>query len=96
MNGITEVYDGYKSIGINPRKITKGIEFDLVKEFIQFKKEKFKPTSNKNLMIFIEPNINHTYPDIVFVEYKPEGFDNWSHFRFELTKVDYKICYFIH
>jgi len=95
MTGIIEVHDKYKDIGIKARKITQGTEFDLVKDFIEYKKNVFKPTNNKNLMIFIEPQINNSYPDIVFVEYNPNGFENWSPSRFNLNKIDYKICYHI-
>lgn len=96
MCDIIEVYDEYKKIGINTRKITQGLEFDLVKEFIQFRKNKFKPTNTNNLMIFLEPQINNSYPDIVFAEYNPLGFENWNHLRLKLTKIDYKICYHIY
>jgi hypothetical protein len=96
MDGILEIYDEYKNIGINSRKITEGVEFELVTEFIQYRKEKFKPTSSKNLMIFIETKVNDSYPDIVFVGYNPSGYDNWNRFRTKLTKMDYKILYFIY
>ncbi len=96
MCDIMEIYDGYKDIGINTRKITQGLEFEMVKEFIQYKKNKFKPTSMNKLMIFIEPQINNSYPDIVFVQYNPNGFENWIPTRSKLTKSDYKICYHIY
>ncbi|MFD7525018.1 hypothetical protein [Paenibacillus chitinolyticus] len=96
MYDIMEIYDEYKNIGIKTRKITQGLEFDMVKDFIQFKKNKFKPSSTNNLMIFVEPQINNSYPDIVFVQYNPNSFDTWSKSRLKLTKIDYKICYHIY
>lgn len=96
MDGIYEIHDKYKDIGIRARKITQGTEFDLVKNFIDYKKNLFRPSSNKNLMIFIEPQINNSYPDIVFVEYNPLCFEGWSSSRFKLNKIDYKICYYIY
>lgn len=96
MDGIFEVHDKYKEIGIKARKITQGIEFDLVKNFIEYKKNLFKPSSTKNLMIFIEPQINNSYPDIVFVEYNPFCFEDWIPSRLKLNKIDYKICYHIY
>lgn len=95
MYDIMEIYDGYKKIGLNTRRITQGNEFEMVKEFIEFKKNKFKASSTNKLMIFIEPQVNNAYPDIVFVQYDPNGFENWTKPRFKLSKIDYKICYHV-
>ncbi|PHS35618.1 MAG: hypothetical protein COA82_04065 [Alkaliphilus sp.] len=95
MNDIIEVYDEYRHLGIKTRKITKGIEFDLVREFIDFRKDKFKASDKSKLAIFIEPMVNNSYPDIVFVNYNPECFTNWNASRMELTVIDYKVLYCI-
>lgn len=90
-----EVSSNNKHSSINVRQITPGKETDMVRLFIEYKQENFLPTSCNHLMIFVEPQINHSYPDVVFVEYNPEKFSEWNPVRNELTKVDYKILYYI-
>lgn len=92
---ILEVYDEYVDLGINVRPITAGQEFDMVKDFIDFKKNKFKPSPNKNMAIFIELKINETYPDVVFAEYDPCCYEQWNKQRDKLTKADLKLLHFI-
>lgn len=93
---ILEVYNNYSSLGINSRPITEGEEFNMVKQFIDFKKESFKPTSSKNLAVFIETKINGAYPDVVFAEYNPCNFERWSASRNNLSTADLKILHFIY
>lgn len=92
---ILEVYDEYVDLGINARPITTGQEFDMVKDFIDFKKNKFKPSSKKNMAIFIETKINEAYPDVVFAEYDPYCYEQWNNQRDKLTKSDLKLLHFI-
>ena len=95
MYDMIEIYDEYKELGIKTRKITQGQEFNLVKEFIEYRKNEFKPTHTNKLAIFIEPHINNSYPDIVFVEYNPHSFENWNDSRSILSTIDFKILYYI-
>lgn len=96
MDAIYEVYDKYKDIGIKARKITQGSEFNLVRAFIDYKKNSFRPTSSNNLVIFIEPQLHNSYPDIVFVTYNPCVFEDWNPLRDELNKLDYKLLFHIY
>jgi hypothetical protein len=96
MDDIFEIGESNKKLGIITRKNTHGEEFELVKKFIDYRKEIFKPTSTKKLAIFIEPKINLSYPDIVFVEYNPNNFEHWNKSRFELGSSDLKILYHIY
>lgn len=96
MNEIVEIYDNYKDVGIMTRKVTHGKELDLVKQFIDYKKEAYIPSDNSNMAIFIEPKVNNSYPDIVFVEYNPNNFENWNSTRNELLSSDLKILYHIY
>ncbi|TCL36254.1 hypothetical protein EV210_109204 [Anaerospora hongkongensis] len=96
MDDIFEIGESNKKLGIITRKNTHGEEFELVKRFIDYRKEIFKPTSTKKLAIFIEPKINLSYPDIVFVEYNPNNFEQWNKSRFELGSADLKILYHIY
>jgi hypothetical protein len=93
MSRIIEIHDKFEKIGIKARKVTQGTEFDLVQKFIAYKKGLFRSSDTKHLMIFVEPQLHHSYPDIVFVEYNPNCFENWNSARFDLNKNDYKICY---
>jgi hypothetical protein len=96
MNEIVEIYDNYKDLGIMTRKVTLGKEFDLVKQFIDYKKDAYVPSGNSNMAIFIEPKVNNSYPDIVFVEYDPNNYVNWDSTRNELLSSDLKILYHIY
>jgi hypothetical protein len=96
MHDIFEIGESDKKIGIITRKNTHGEEFELVKKFIDYRKEIFKPSSTKKLAIFIEPKINMSYPDIVFVEYNPNNYEHWNDNRFELGSSDLKILYHIY
>lgn len=95
MNDIIEIHDEYRQLGIKTRKITEGLEFDLVRNFIDYRKEDFKSTSQSKLAIFIEPKISNSYPDIVFVTYNPNKYKDWNENRKNLTTIDYKILYHI-
>lgn len=93
-----EVYDNYKDLGILTRKITEGKEFDLVRDFIDYRKEIFQleMNSNENVAVFVEPKINNSYPDIVFVGYDPENYSNWQEARSEINATDLKILHHIY
>lgn len=86
-----EIIDTYSRINVLTRKKTLGSELDMVKTFIDYKKNKFKESDNKKLAIFVEPRINTTYPDIIFAEYNPSSYDDWSPNRKELTITDLKV-----
>ena len=77
------------------RTITWGQEFDMVQEFISYKKRKYESKRNCSLAIFIEPMIHETYPDVVFVEYDPQKFEHWNEKRWQLSTIDRKILYYI-
>jgi hypothetical protein len=92
---IIEVYNNYSFLGINSRPITEGQEFDMVSEFINFRKDSFKATSQKQLAIFIETKINDAYTDVVFADYNPQFYENWNDHRNKLSTNDLKILHFI-
>lgn len=93
---IIEVYDNYSFLGINSRPITVGEEFDMVKEFVNYKKGCFKATDKKRLAIFVETKINEAYPDIVFVEYDPTRYEHWDAERNKLSTRDLKLLHYIY
>lgn len=93
---IIEIYDDYRDLGIINRKITEGKEIELVRDYIDYRKEKFNPLSEKKLAIFIESKIDNSYPDIVFVEYNPNNYYKWNDTRANLNKDDLKVLYHIY
>lgn len=90
-----EVYDNYSFLGINSRPITEGQEFDMVREFIEFKKQSFQESSQKKLAIFLETKINNAYPDVIFAEYNPKFYERWNDNRNRLSTQDLKVLHFI-
>lgn len=92
---ILEVYNNYSSLGIISRPITQGEEFDMVQQFIDYKKNSFKPSSTKNLAVFIETKINDAYPDVIFAEFNPSKYDNWTTARNNLSTTDLKLLHYI-
>lgn len=93
---IIEVHNNYSFLGINSRPITAGEEFNMVTNFINYRKERFKETPRKNLAIFIETKINDAYPDVVFVEYDPSRYEKWNVHRNKLSTNDLKLLHFIY
>lgn len=93
---ILEVYNNYTSLGICSRTITKGEEYRMVSEFIDYKKEIFRPKYNKKLAVFLETKINGAYPDIVFTEYDPTHYEKWNKKRNKLSVDDLKLLHYIY
>lgn len=96
MKNIIEIYDNYQNLGIRNRTITDGDEIELVKEYINYRKESFIPATDKKLAIFLEAQVANAYPDIVFVEYNPENYADWNDVRSEIGKQEMKILYHIY
>ncbi len=90
-----EIFDNYIDIGIQSRPITSGQEFDMVQEFIDYRKETFEESSTKQLAVFLETKINGSYPDIIFAEYDPAMYESWGKIRNTLSINDMKILYYI-
>lgn len=96
MQDIIEIYNNYNNIGIKNRTITEGTEINLVRDYINFRKNEFQSTNDRKLAIFLEAKVADSYPDIVFVEYSPENYINWNNTRSELNQADLKILYHIY
>ncbi len=91
-----DIYNNYASIGINSRTITEGPEINMVRAFIEYKKEMFRPRESRNLAIFHETKIHNTYPDVIFVEYDPREYNNWNDARNKLESIDLKVLHYIY
>lgn len=84
--------DTMPQIGLITRKVTEGIELELVEKFIDFKISEFEKSEKKTcLAVFCEPHIESGFPDVVFAEYLPVAFEKWTNTRFLLTNSDFKV-----
>ncbi len=80
-------------IGYIARTTTKGDEFDMVNRYIEHILSKYKSLEKKKVAIFIEPQIDTGYPDIVLVEYFNCSKNLWNENRSKLSNVDLKILF---
>lgn len=93
---ILEIYDNYSEIGIHTRHITDGEEYNMVKRFIDYRKSIFKPLYSRKLAIFLETKIGDAYPDILFVEFDPNAYENWTMDRNCLIDKDLKLLFYFY
>lgn len=82
-------------IGYVARTATRGQEFDMVSKYIYFLISKYSRLKNKKAAIFVEPQLDTGYPDIVIVEYFSLPTNGWNKSRNDLTSTDLKILYYI-
>ncbi len=83
-------------INLHCRKILRGPETALVRDFIDYYVDKFLSKNvQDSLAVFIEPHIISGFPDIVFALYNPKIFDKWNKYRVELNTSDLKLFLFI-
>ncbi len=82
-------------IGYISRTSTQGKEYLLVQDFISFMNDKYKKYRNKKAMIFIEPQLETGFPDIVIAEYYSLPPNCWNDARGDLNTTDLKILCFI-
>ena len=87
-NSITEI--GYIS-----RTSTQGKEYMMVQAFLQCINDKYKNCKNKKAMVFIEPQVETGFPDIVIVEYYSLPQNCWNDARSNLNTTDLKILFYI-
>ena len=80
-------------IGYVARTITQGDEFDMVNQYIEHIKKKYRKLKKKKIAIFIEPQIYTGYPDIVIVEYYNCSKNKWNAQREKLYINDLKILF---
>lgn len=96
LDNITITHSMTADIGIKTRAMTLGKETELVSEYIDYRKSKFRSTENNEMITFIEPKVGNAYPDILFVEYDPNSYKSWNQCRNNLDKKDLKILYYIY
>lgn len=87
------VISSIPEIRYHSRCHTQGEEFDLVRAFIGQLGEWLSKTKHYKTAIFIEPQIDSGYPDIVIVTYAPKCINNWNEARAALSTSHYKMLY---
>lgn len=92
---ITIFNSSLPQIGYIARTTTVGKEYDMVEKYLDYLKNKYSKLKNKKVAIFIEPQIDTGYPDIVIVEYYNENNFEWKGIRNSLKGIDLKILFFI-
>lgn len=80
-------------IGYVARTITLGEEFNMVQSYIDFIYNKAAKYRQKQIAIFIEPQLETGYPDLVIIEYSISKSDVWNTNRLQLTPADLKILF---
>lgn len=93
MNKIKIFSHSIQEIGYVARTNTKGNEFDMVNRYIEHIIKKYSKLKRKQIAIFIEPQIDTGYPDIVIVEYNTSSEHLWNENRKHLSTNDLKILY---
>ena len=82
-------------IGYYSRPHTQGQEYEMVRKYLSFLIRKYSHLKNKKAAIFVEPQLDTGYPDIVVVEYSSFPILNWKSIRQRLTSTDLKLLFFI-
>jgi hypothetical protein len=86
-------FPSLKSGGLSLRKKTKGSESDMVDEYVKSKILSTEPLQAK--IVFLEPHIDSSFPDIVIVYFAPDIAKRWSPKRASLNKFDLRILHYI-
>lgn len=98
MSQIMVFHTSRPDIGLITRTATKGKEYALVEQFVDYYCDNFIRNNKKTqLAVFVEPRIESGFPDVVFASYLPSITDNWSEKREQLDIFDLKLlshlCY---
>lgn len=82
-------------IGYISRTSTKGQEYNMVRNYIKCILGKYANLKNKHIAIFVEPQIDTGYPDIVIIEYYHSDKLILNEHRLKLSIQDLKILFHI-
>lgn len=96
MDNVTIFSQSIPQIGYIARTSTQGEEFNMVSIYIEAISQKYSTLKNKRIAIFIEPQIDTGYPDIVIVEYSATTLPEVNSARSKLSTDDLKILFYIH
>lgn len=104
MSNVLLFNESIPDIGYYVRTTTVGKELDMVERYVDYMANHYKKLKYKNAAIFIEPQLESGYPDIVIAEYydkrnaantSADSLENWNDGRFNLTNTDLKILYYV-
>ena len=96
MERITILDQNIPDIGLYTRLATKGEEYNLMWDFIDFYCSEFaRKNKEDNLAVFVEPRLSSGFPDMVFVTYSQSIQDNWSFQRKEIVTEDLKMLAYL-
>ncbi|MGD9706671.1 MAG: winged helix-turn-helix domain-containing protein [Candidatus Delongbacteria bacterium] len=76
------------------RNATDGPEIKLVNNFIRNQLKQLRKRKS-DFAIFLEPQIDNSFPDIVIAEFNKSSFENWNKTRNSLNHSDLKIYHHI-
>lgn len=96
MRNVTIFNQSIPQISYIARTCTQGEEFDMVNFYIEHLVQKYSKAKNRDAAIFIEPQMDTGYPDIVVVEYYASTLTKPNAVRKKITTTDLKILYYIH
>lgn len=82
-------------IGYVARTITQGQEYEMVRDYLKHLISQYSRLKHKKAAIFVEPQLDTGYPDIVIVEYFSLPTDEWRNARSYLNNIDLKILFYI-
>lgn len=96
MGNVIIINQSIPQINYIARTCTQGEEFNMVNSYIESLVRKYSRFKNKHAAIFIEPQIDTGYPDVVVVEYYASILPEPNEVRKKITATDLKILYYIH
>lgn len=77
------------------RTSTAGKELNLVSRYVDLMVEKYEKLKRKRAAIFIEPQLDSGYPDIVIAEFSSMPEHEWHELRKGLSVIDLKLLFYI-
>jgi hypothetical protein len=83
----------FQSGGLNLREPREGPEYDLVREYVLSYLP--RPSRGHSLTVFLEPEIESGFPDIVAVYTHLSTTRRWTSARACLTKIDVRMAHFL-
>lgn len=81
------------SVGLSLRKQIKGVEYNMVKRYVKLKL--LSPHIEESEVVFLEPQIESGFPDVVIVYFAPTIAKRWPPARKKLNKLDWRILHWI-
>jgi hypothetical protein len=83
------------SIGIVIRPTRDGPEADLISRFLTAESASLQE-KQRSYALFMEPQLDTGFPDVVLVSFNPNIFEKWEKGRSKITNVDIKILHHLH